>query len=51
MLASKNFEVESHHPTEIYEACTGLPEYDDLEYKDAELLILKDLNYCLHCPL
>eukprot|EP00729_Bicosta_minor_P002009 gene2009-32441_t len=48
MLAAKSFEFESHHPSELYDAYPALGDYDDYEFKERELSILEDLDYCLN---
>ena len=48
-LATKQYETDPHHPEEIYTAFAGLGEFDDDAYIEAELAVLKDLNYCLAC--
>jgi hypothetical protein len=40
------------HPLDFgLQAYAGLPEYNDLDYKDAELAVLRELDYCLQCPM
>ena len=50
LLAGKNYEIDLHSADELCGAHPLLEEYDEAEYAEDELLILKDLEYCLVAP-
>ena len=46
----KNYEIELHSADELCGVHPLLEEYDDAEYAEDELRILRDLEYCLVAP-
>ena len=50
LLAGKNYEIDLHSADELCGAHPLLEEYDEAEYAEDELVILKDLEYCLVAP-